>query len=114
MCGITGLIHPADHTEENLRDAVTRMARTLAHRGPDAEGTWCDAPCGVALGHRRLSVLDVSEHGLQPMVSACGRYCLVYNGEIYNHAVLRRDLEASGDRFRGHCDTEVLLASVSQ
>jgi len=114
MCGITGLIDPACPGEEDLRAAAGRMAQTLAHRGPDAAGTWVDAACGVALGHRRLAVLDLSEHGHQPMLSPCGRFCLVYNGEIYNHAALRRELEACGHSFQGRCDTEVLLAALAQ
>lgn len=93
---------------------VGRMAQTLVHRGPDDAGVWSDAACGVALGHRRLSVLDLSEHGHQPMLSPCGRFCLVYNGEIYNHVGLRRELESHGHRFRGRCDTEVLLAALCQ
>jgi len=114
MCGITGLLDPVSSGEEELLAVAGRMAQTLVHRGPDAAGTWADAACGVALGHRRLSVLDLSEHGHQPMLSPCGRFCLVYNGEIYNHAALRRELEAFGHQFRGHGDTEVLLATLCQ
>lgn len=114
MCGITGLLDPVSSGEEELLAVAGRMAQTLVHRGPDTAGTWADAACGVALGHRRLSVLDLSEHGHQPMLSPCGRFCLVYNGEIYNHAALRRELEAFGHQFRGHCDTEVLLAALCQ
>jgi len=114
MCGITGLIARANQNAEEFCATVERMAQTLAHRGPDDAGVWIDAACGVGLGHRRLSVLDLSAHGHQPMLSADGRLCLVYNGEIYNHASLRRELETCGRRFRGHCDTEVLLAALSQ
>jgi asparagine synthase (glutamine-hydrolysing) len=113
MCGIAGLLAPADQHEQELRATVERMSETLAHRGPDDAGVWIDAACGVGLGHRRLSVLDLSVHGHQPMLSSCGRLCLVYNGEIYNHAALRRELESCGHRFRGHCDTEVLVAALS-
>ncbi len=114
MCGIAGYLDSGRSGEEELRAVVRRMAATLAHRGPDAEGIWTDAAAGAALGHRRLSVLDLSEHGHQPMLSACGGLCLVYNGEIYNHGALRRELEGLGHRFRGHGDTEVLLAALGQ
>jgi len=114
MCGITGFLDEAGQDEEQLRALVNRMAQTLVHRGPDAGGAWVDAASGVALGHRRLAVLDLSEHGHQPMLSACGNFCLVYNGEIYNHRTLRRELEALGHRFRGHGDTEVLVAAIRQ
>lgn len=91
------------------------MARALAHRGPDDEGVWTDADAGVALGHRRLSILDLSPAGKQPMVSASGRYVVTFNGEIYNYADVRAELEALVPRaWRGHSDTEVLLAAVEQ
>ncbi len=114
MCGITGLIHPAGEDPAGLRATVEKMTQTLAHRGPDAAGVWVDPACGVALGHRRLSVLDLSAHGSQPMQSSCGQLWLVYNGEIYNHASLRRELVARGHLFRGHGDTEVLLAALRE
>lgn len=111
MCGITGFLTrgPAG---ADASACVRGMTRTLAHRGPDSEGTWVDVPAGIALGHRRLSVVDLSSAGKQPMVSASGRYVLVFNGEIYNFLDLRGELE-SGDRppgFQGHSDTEVMLA----
>jgi asparagine synthase (glutamine-hydrolysing) len=114
MCGICGFLDRSGSTEEVLRDRVVRMTHTLEHRGPDDSGVTTDASCGLALGHRRLSIIDLSEQGHQPMFSACGRFCLVFNGEIYNHVALRRDLESLGHRFRGHCDTEVLLAALVQ
>lgn len=114
MCGITGLLSRSERREHELRDVAARMTQTLAHRGPDGTGVWLDAACGVALGHRRLAVLDLSEHGRQPMLSHCGRLCLVYNGEIYNHRALRQELETLGHRFRGRSDTEVLLAALGQ
>jgi asparagine synthase (glutamine-hydrolysing) len=90
------------------------MSGTLKHRGPDDSGVWVDADVGLALGFRRLSVLDTSRSGHQPMVSACGRWVTVFNGEIYNHKELRKELEAEGTRFQGSSDTEVMLAVISQ
>jgi asparagine synthase (glutamine-hydrolysing) len=88
------------------------MTRAIAHRGPDDAGAWLDADAGVALGHRRLSILELSPLGHQPMHSADGRYVIVFNGEIYNHHALREQLRARGHAFRGQSDTEVLLAAV--
>jgi len=113
VCGVTGILdRRAEQTEDALLGVVGRMTESLSHRGPDDHGTWVDAACGVALGHRRLSVIDVSEAGRQPMVSARGRYVLTYNGEIYNAADLHRGLSALGCRFRGHSDTELLLTAI--
>jgi asparagine synthase (glutamine-hydrolysing) len=90
------------------------MAAALHHRGPDDHGTWADPQAGLALGHRRLAILDLSSEGHQPMLSADGRYALVFNGEIYNFRALRRELTGRGHFFRGHSDTEVLLAAVCE
>jgi asparagine synthase (glutamine-hydrolysing) len=90
------------------------MGDRLAHRGPDAGATWEDAPGGVALAHRRLSIIDLSPAGAQPMGSADGRWVIAFNGEIYNFGDLRRDLEAAGRRLRGHSDTEVLVEAVAE
>jgi asparagine synthase (glutamine-hydrolysing) len=100
----------------DLDAQARRMADTIAHRGPDDSGTWADDDAGVALAHRRLSVIDLSAEGHQPMSSASGRYVIAYNGEIYNYAEVRRELEACGaaPRWRGHSDTEVALAAVER
>src|SRR5262245_66524053 len=110
MCGIAGFFESSRHRGVEECEAIARrMASALAHRGPDDEGTWTDAEAGVALGHRRLAILDLSSEGHQPMRSADGRFAIVFNGEIYNFLDLRRELESSGHRLRSHSDTEVLL-----
>lgn len=106
MCGIAGLVTPNPIEHRHRLDA---MSSAIAHRGPDDVGAWSDER--VALVHRRLSIIDTSTAGHQPMVSHCGRYVMVYNGEIYNYLELRRDLERDGVVFRGHSDSEVLLAA---
>lgn len=114
MCGIAGFFHPAGERRESLA-WLERMATRIAHRGPDAQGVWWDAGSGVGLAHRRLSILDLSPAGAQPMVSHCGRWVIAYNGEIYNHRELRRRIEAAGPvAWRGHSDTEVLLESLAR
>ncbi len=115
MCGIAGFIDSGSrHSSGLLRAVAERMAAALAHRGPDRSGVWCDPRAGIGLGFRRLAILDLAPTGDQPMVSSNQRYVTVFNGEIYNFAELRRELEGLGHRFRGHSDTEVLLASVVQ
>src|SRR6185437_14550929 len=90
------------------------MADRLAHRGPDDRGTWCDGEAGIALGFRRLSILDLSPSANQPMRSADGRLVMIFNGEIYNHHELRHALESEGVRsWRGHSDSEVLIEAVA-
>nr|WP_237392669.1 asparagine synthase (glutamine-hydrolyzing) [Steroidobacter denitrificans] len=91
-----------------------RMGSAIAHRGPDDEGTWADAGAGVVLSHRRLSIVDLSPEGHQPMLSADGRWVIAFNGEIYNHAALREELTTLGHTFHGRSDTEVLLAAIAE
>lgn len=115
MCGIAGFFDTTQQwSSSEMTAIVRRMASTLAHRGPDDQGMWIDAQQGIALGHQRLSILDLSPEGHQPMISADDRYVLVFNGEIYNFLELRRDLEKLGHRFRGNSDTEVMLSSFRE
>src|SRR6185312_14493634 len=115
MCGIAGLLDLERRSGSQELEALGRaMAATLNHRGPDAHGVWSDAEAGVALGHTRLSIVDLSPAGAQPMVSSCGTCVITYNGEIYNAADLRPELEARGRRFRGHSDTEVLVEAIAE
>lgn len=111
MCGFIGFFQPGGQAS-SLMHTATRMADTIFHRGPDDSGAWVDEHAGLALGHRRLSILDLSPAGHQPMHSACSRYVIAFNGEVYNHLDLRRRLEAEGmaPAWRGHSDTETLLA----
>jgi asparagine synthase (glutamine-hydrolysing) len=116
MCGITGFLQPGGFSGDIAQHALDNQTRTLVHRGPDDSGTWMDADAGIALGHRRLAILDLSPAGHQPMVSASGRYVLVLNGEIYNHLDIREllDEEESALSWRGHSDTETLLAGMDR
>ena len=117
MCGLTGFWErevrdlPEGRGAEALVARVTRMSTALRHRGPDDSGAWVDEKAGLALGFRRLAILDLSPSGHQPMVSADGRFVIVFNGEIYNHRDLRRRLTDA--TFRGTSDTEVLLEAAS-
>jgi asparagine synthase (glutamine-hydrolysing) len=115
MCGITGFWNPSGHwSQVELTDVVQTMSARLHHRGPDDGGCWVDESVNLAFGHRRLAIVDLSPEGHQPMVSANDRYVMVFNGEIYNFIELRQQLEALGHKFRGHSDTEIMLASFSQ
>ncbi len=114
MCGIAGLFDPAGLSESATRDILAEMTGALRHRGPDDAGTWLDPTAGIALGHRRLAILDLSPLGRQPMHSRDGRYVITFNGEIYNFRALREELAARGYAFRSQSDTEVLLAAVSE
>ena len=112
MCGIAGFLSTPCPKSEEIVDRARTMAQALVHRGPDDAGVWQDTDICIALAHRRLSILDLSPAGHQPMHSACGRFVLVFNGEIYNHLSLRNQLERDGYSYgwRGHSDTETLLA----
>lgn len=113
MCGIAGVFAAsASQPRDVLRAAIDAMTATLRHRGPDDSGVWIDVAAGVALGHTRLAILDLSCNGRQPMVSASGRYYIVFNGEIYNFDALAKGLRAEKVVFRGRTDTEVLLAAI--
>ncbi len=115
MCGIVGFIDFSHQNPgESLPGIIAQMANTLAHRGPDDEGIWIDNKIGIALGHRRLAIQDLSPEGHQPMVSSCGRYVIIFNGEIYNFLELKKKMEALGHSFRGHSDTEIMLSAFSQ
>ena len=112
MCGIAGYVNWCGESAATLHSTGQHMATTLLHRGPDDHGVWVDAANGITLAHRRLSIVDLSPAGHQPMVSAGERYVVVYNGEVYNHRELRTDLQRRGVAFRGGSDTEVLLAAI--
>ena len=112
MCGITGFRSPAIHNPDELRARVRQMTETLAHLRTRRPGLVGRCGLGRRLGHRRLSILDLSELGRQPMLSASGRFVVILNGEVYTHGALRRELQGLGHTFRGHSDTEVLLAAV--
>ena len=115
MCGIAGLVQVSpDGGAMSLEERAEGMARTLRHRGPDGGGVWSDAAAGVALSHRRLSVVDLSSQGRQPMASGCGRMVIAYNGEVYNAPELAAELEAVGRRPRGHSDTAVVLEACAR
>ena len=113
MCGIAGVLNVAARSPEQLQRNATAMADSLAHRGPDDHGIWFDADAGIALTHRRLSIVDLSPAGHQPMMSADGRFIITFNGEIYNFQEIRKELELRGVNFRGHSDTEVILEAFS-
>ena len=112
MCGIAGVLNLTGSRDQLERNAMA-MADSLAHRGPDDQGSWSDTEAGIALVHRRLSIVDLSSAGHQPMISADGRFIITYNGEIYNFQELRPELEARGVKFRGHSDTEVMLEAFA-
>src|SRR5205085_11062949 len=108
MCGIVGSFGPPGSQPSWLGAACQR----LRHRGPDGVAVWCQPDAGIGLGHTRLAILDLTAAGAQPMISACNRYHIVFNGEIYNHLQLRERLRQ--DVWRGHSDTETLLACLAE
>lgn len=112
MCGITGFLAAPSQSTEKLLEMARLMAGAISHRGPDDSGAWADSSSGIALGHQRLSIIDLSPAGSQPMVSSSGRLVMAFNGEIYNHEDLRAELLQTGKApsWRGHSDTETLLA----
>jgi asparagine synthase (glutamine-hydrolysing) len=114
MCGIAGIIPFGSLRSENLVEKAQSMVKSLAHRGPDAHGVWVDGDCRLVLAHTRLSILDLSPTGAQPMTSSSGRYHIVFNGEIYNFQVLSNELKKLGRCFKGHSDTEVVLEAVEE
>lgn len=116
MCGIAGFIdYGGQLSDGQIAATVTSMTEKLRHRGPDAGDTWVDNEARVALGHRRLAIIDLSPQGRQPMTSADGRYVIVFNGEIYNYPAIRKELEEQKKQpaWRGHSDTEVILTAVT-
>ena len=115
MCGIAGCLSPTGRPTKDVTGRVGAWVGSLAHRGPEADGLWTDAEAGAALGHRRLSIVDLSAAGMQPMASANGRWITVYNGELYNTGELRADVERANPavHWRGHSDTEVMLEAVA-
>ncbi|MFK4497804.1 asparagine synthase (glutamine-hydrolyzing) [Bradyrhizobium japonicum] len=114
MCGITGILQTPHASRSADLAAIGPMTARLRHRGPDADGFWSDRDAGVAFGHRRLSIIDLSDAGRQPMLSSDGRFVITFNGEIYNYKPLRQELEGAGKRFTGNSDTEVLLALIEK
>lgn len=113
MCGIAGVLNSMAASREQLERDALAMADSLAHRGPDDHGIWSDPETRLALTHRRLSIVDLSPAGHQPMTSADKRFVITYNGEVYNHQDLRPELEARGIKFHGHSDTEVMLEAFA-
>ncbi len=118
MCGLAGFLSTRvnGRSAAELNRTVARMAEALTSRGPDDSGTWADLNFGIALGHRRLAILDLSSAGHQPMHSNNGRYTIAFNGEIYNHFAIRAELSnmGVGIPWRGHADTETLLAAIER
>jgi len=116
MCGVAGFFAPSGlaASPQETRALLRRMGQAIYHRGPDDDGVWIDGDAGLGLVHRRLSIIDLSPAGHQPMHSVGGRYVLIFNGEIYNHGSIRAELEGAvpGQRWRGHSDTETLLAAI--
>jgi asparagine synthase (glutamine-hydrolysing) len=128
MCGFAGFLLANRGRVDGLEAVATQMANAITHRGPDDFGAWADAEAGIALGFRRLSIVDLSAAGHQPMISSSGRFVIAFNGEIYNHWEIRAELDKAtgnpepssyqsgaggtrGPTWRGHSDTETLLSA---
>jgi asparagine synthase (glutamine-hydrolysing) len=115
MCGIAGLFDTTGRERDpDFTATAQTMANAMPHRGPDARSAWGDQQAGIGFGHRRLSIVDLSPSGAQPMHSRDGRYVMTYNGEVYNFAEIRAELATRGHAFRGTSDTEVMLAAISE
>ncbi len=114
MCGISGFFDERPATRASREAVVSAMTDSLRHRGPDDSGSWIDAEAGIALGHRRLAIIDVSAGGHQPMATANGRYVIVFNGEIYNYRDVAERLRQSGAALRSRSDTEVLIEGFAR
>ncbi|MBO6769737.1 MULTISPECIES: asparagine synthase (glutamine-hydrolyzing) [unclassified Thalassospira] len=116
MCGVAGFVFPNNNFSKKYMESLSvSMGNAIAHRGPDGSGVWLDVERGVGLVHRRLSIIDLSPAGSQPMLSDNGRFVIVYNGEVYNCEEIREALRACGvNSYRGHSDTEVILEAISQ
>jgi len=113
VCGVAGFLQRGGRVEDN-RDTVLRMVHRIRHRGPDGEGVWISDNGVMTLGHARLSIQDLSEHGAQPMQSVGERFVISFNGEVYNFPALMQQLAELGHKFRGRSDTEVMLAAIEQ
>ncbi|HET6229359.1 MAG TPA: asparagine synthase (glutamine-hydrolyzing) [Longimicrobiaceae bacterium] len=114
MCGLAGFLDSRPASAGEMQRRAGRMSAALAHRGPDDDGVFVEAEAGIALAFRRLAIVDLSPAGHQPMRSGSGRFVMAFNGEVYNHVELRRELERDGAQFRGHSDTEVMLAAFER
>jgi len=115
MCGITGFINLTNNKKESYEETLNKMTSSIIHRGPDAQGSWYDENKHIGLGHVRLSIIDLSEAGAQPMKSHCGRYVFIYNGEIYNYKDIKSKIESEFGKieWKGNSDTEVVLYAFS-
>src|ERR1700716_3806384 len=111
MCGVAGIFARRNWSSDELHDMASRMTGVQVHRGPDDRGVGGEAGAGFAVGFRRLAIVDLPAQGHQPMQSSSGRFMLIFNGEVYNYRSLRVELESLGCAFRGHSDTEVILAA---
>ncbi len=111
MCGLAGAIQ-LNIRDDKWRDNLKKMASAIRHRGPDDEGVWFDSQAGIGLAHTRLSIIDLSVHGHQPMNSVSDRFIIAFNGEVYNFSSIKEELRGSGIEWRGHSDTEVILAAI--